>query len=86
MNQNVGTAVVGCFQGDQIGRIFAHWFVVLLWLFFGNYRSSTKYCGHFFNSASYVLILTRHGLGYILGGIFTNSSGHPGCFPSQQVA
>jgi hypothetical protein len=30
--------------------------------------------GSFFNSPSYLLIFTKHGLGYI----FTNSSGHPG--------
>jgi hypothetical protein len=27
----------------------------------------------------YVLILTKTGLGYILGDFFTNSSGHTGC-------
>jgi hypothetical protein len=29
-------------------------------------------------SKSYELILTKNGLGYILGDIFTNSSGHAG--------
>jgi hypothetical protein len=30
-----------------------------------------KYFGYFFHSTSYVLILTKHGLGYILGDFFT---------------
>jgi hypothetical protein len=38
---------------------------------------------HFFGllfpqRTSYVFILTKNGLGYILGDFFTNSSGHPG--------
>jgi hypothetical protein len=30
-----------------------------------------------FPGKSYVLIVTKNGLGYILGDFFTNSSGHP---------
>jgi hypothetical protein len=30
-----------------------------------------------FHGKSYVLILTKTGLGYILGDFFTNASGHP---------
>jgi hypothetical protein len=31
--------------------------------------------GYFIDGSSYVLILTKIGLGYILGDFFTNSSG-----------
>jgi hypothetical protein len=34
-------------------------------------------CTTFFKSTSNVLILTKSGLGYSLGDLFTNSSGHP---------
>jgi hypothetical protein len=34
------------------------------------------YFGSFFNEKSYVLILRKSELGYILGDFFTNSSGH----------
>jgi hypothetical protein len=37
-----------------------------------------KLLGYFFYGKSYVLILTKNALGYILGESFTNSSGHPG--------
>jgi hypothetical protein len=32
----------------------------------------------FFHGASYAFILSKNGLGSILGDFFTNSSGHPG--------
>jgi hypothetical protein len=45
-----------------------------------NYRNSSHSWATFFLGKIYVLILTKNGLGYILGDFFTNSSGHPGCF------
>jgi hypothetical protein len=65
-------------QGDQIGPTFASWAVVNFGQFLitkcipnvGLLFSKEKNC---------VLILTKSGLGYILGDFFsTNSSGHPG--------
>jgi hypothetical protein len=66
-------------QGDQIGRIFAYWVTTYLyfgWLF-ANYRNSPDYWATHFRDKSYVLIMTKIGLGYILGDFFTNASGHP---------
>jgi GTPase SAR1 family protein len=51
-------------QGDQIGRIFTYWTS-----FFENYKRSQKFRP---------LILSKNGLGNILGDFFTNPSGHPG--------
>jgi hypothetical protein len=31
----------------------------------------------YYHGKSYTIILTKNGLGYILGGFFTNASGHP---------
>jgi hypothetical protein len=43
-----------------------------------NYRNSPQFCATYFQSRDYVSILTKNGLGYILGDYFTNSSGRPG--------
>jgi hypothetical protein len=51
-------------QGDQIGRFFAHWAIVYLEQFF-KYRSSPNLWDNL-----YALILTRNGLGYILGNFY----------------
>jgi hypothetical protein len=64
-------------QGDQIGRIFAYWALVYFGLFFENYISSTNSLATFSKCISYAFILTKSGLGDILGKFFTNSSGHP---------
>jgi hypothetical protein len=61
-------------QGDQIRRIFACRAVVF---FFENDKSSVISWASFFHGTSYVFILTKNVLGYILGDFFTNSSGHP---------
>jgi hypothetical protein len=42
-----------------------------------NDRSSTNNWASFINGKSYALITTKNGLGYILGDLFTNASGHP---------
>jgi hypothetical protein len=44
--------------------------------FFENYKADQMF-GLLLNEKSNVLILTKNGLGYILGGFFTKSSGHP---------
>jgi hypothetical protein len=43
--------------------------------FFKNYTSNPKLWATLFQRIDYVLILTKNGLGYILGDFFTNSSG-----------
>jgi hypothetical protein len=58
---------VGWRQDDQIGRIFAQWAIVYYEQFFENYRSSPHLCYTVFTGIDYVLILTKNGLGYILG-------------------
>jgi hypothetical protein len=50
--------------------------IVYFGSFFENYRSSTK-IGHFFHCTSYVLIVTKHWLGYNIGDFVTDASGHP---------
>jgi hypothetical protein len=47
-------------QGDQIGRIFAHWAIV----FFGkfkNYKVGQIFWATFYHSKCFVLILTKMG-------------------------
>jgi hypothetical protein len=62
----------GCIEiCDQIWRFFAYCVIL------GNYRSSQIFRATIFSGKNYVLILTRNGLGYILGNFFKNSSGHP---------
>jgi hypothetical protein len=42
--------------------------------------TTAEILGHFFyHGKSYAVILTKSGLGYILGDYLTNSSGHPDC-------
>jgi hypothetical protein len=40
-------------------------------------QGAEKFGAILFQRIDYVLILTKNGLGYILGDLFTNSSGHP---------
>jgi hypothetical protein len=68
-------------QGDQIGRIFAQWQFFILGNYFENCLRSPHFCASFSPGIDYVLILTKFGLGYILGHFFTNSSGHPAGHP-----
>jgi hypothetical protein len=61
-------------QGDQIGRIFAYYAFVyfsldVIWKW-QNKDQIFSYFFHFIN-------LTKSGVGYILGELFANSSGHP---------
>jgi hypothetical protein len=64
-------------QGDQIGRIFVQWAIVFFVQFYENPKSSQHFCQLFLFGNSYVSILTKLVLGYILGAFSTNSSGHP---------
>jgi hypothetical protein len=57
-------------QGGQIGRIFACWVIVCFGQCFENGISSTKFWANFFHTVSYVLILAKNVLGYILGDFF----------------
>jgi hypothetical protein len=56
-------------QGDQIGRTFVHWAVVSFWHFL-NFTIEAQFWATFFYSTSYVFILTKHGLGSILGDFY----------------
>jgi hypothetical protein len=56
------------YQKDRIGRIFAYWLVV----FFGKKFETIFRC----KKCSFVL--TKNGLGHILGDIFKNLFGHTG--------
>jgi hypothetical protein len=56
---------------------FAQCLIANFGKWFENYKSSAHLWGTFSHGTSYVLILTKNGLGYILGDFFTNSSGHP---------
>jgi hypothetical protein len=42
-------------------------------------QKEPKLLGYFFLRKIFELILTKKGLGNILGDFFTNASGHPGC-------
>jgi hypothetical protein len=64
-------------QGDQIGRIFAYLPIVYLGQGFENYRNSANFVATFSGGKGFVLVFTKIVLGYILGDLFTNSSGHP---------
>jgi hypothetical protein len=65
-------------QGDQIGRFFADWAIFSLAIFFfgdlfENCKSSPNSWAIFFHGTSCVLLLTKNGLGYILGGFFSQT-------------
>jgi hypothetical protein len=53
-------------QGDQLGKFSPIWRLFTL----DNFFSPLK--------VMYYLVLTKNGLGYILGDLLTNQSGHPG--------
>jgi hypothetical protein len=64
-------------QGDQIGRIFAHWVIVYLGNFFLTFRSCPHVWGSFLPLLRFALFRQKIGLGHILGDFFKNSFGHP---------
>jgi hypothetical protein len=56
----------------------------LLWTVFGKLQKfvvQNFWLLNIFHRTYYVLILTKYGLGYILGDFFLNSSGHPAMWP-----
>jgi hypothetical protein len=58
---------------DQIGRIFAYWvkiYTMLVTYICVNWRSSPNFGANFYYGKSDVIILTKNGLGYILGDFF----------------
>jgi hypothetical protein len=54
-------------QGDQIGRIFAQWVTVYFWEVFLIITEVAHIFGFCFRVKISVLIVTKNGLGYILG-------------------
>jgi hypothetical protein len=48
-------------QGDQIGRIFAHWAIVYFGQFFENDRRSLNFLATFFHDENFVFSLTEIG-------------------------
>jgi hypothetical protein len=64
-------------QGDQIGRIFAHWVTVYFGQLFENYRRGSFFWATFFHDKVFELISSKNVLGHILGDFFTRASGHP---------
>jgi hypothetical protein len=68
------------FRVTRLAEIFANWTIVNLGQLFGNNRSSPHPWTIFLHCKSYVTILKKNGLGYILGDFLTNSSGSPWLF------
>jgi hypothetical protein len=56
---------------------FARWAIIYIGQFFENYIISPHCWTTFFLRKRYVIIVTKNGLGHILGEFFRNSSGHP---------
>jgi hypothetical protein len=65
------------FISRGIGRIFAYWAFFYFRQLFKIKRFSSNFWATFVHGKSYVLILTKNCLGFILGDFFTNLSGHP---------
>jgi hypothetical protein len=64
-----GLQLYGHSQGDQIVIVdFGHFLIAQV----------AHILVNFFSGKRYVSILTKYGLGHILGDFPTNSSGHPG--------
>jgi hypothetical protein len=62
-------------QGDQIGRIFALWVIISRGNFF--WHNNPKYLICWFPRKKLCIQFGKNWLGYILGDIIKNSSGHP---------
>jgi hypothetical protein len=56
---STGVMALAFIQGDQIGRIFAHWVTHYIGYFCENYRNSTYIWSTFFHSKSCLLIFTK---------------------------
>jgi hypothetical protein len=57
-------------QGDQIGRIFAHWAFVNFWKFLVNYRSSSYFGATCFHGEGYALTLPKKWVELRFGRFF----------------
>jgi hypothetical protein len=64
-------------QGDQIGRIFANWWIVFFGQFSFELQKLPKLLGNFFRGKGYALIWAIKGLVNTLVDFSTNSSGPP---------
>jgi hypothetical protein len=62
---------------NRLGKFYRVIVDKLLALF--HYKSDPNFCAAFCHGKSYASILTKTGLGYILGYFFTKSSGNPDC-------
>jgi hypothetical protein len=67
----------GRLQGDRVGRNFACWGDSFLWLTFSKMTEIGRIWSYFFAVEVSRRFGPKNGLGYILGDIFTNASGHP---------
>jgi hypothetical protein len=63
-------------HGDQIGRIFDFWAIVFFRQFHSKYERSPNFRATIITVKVKILVLTKNGLGHILGEFFTNSFGH----------
>jgi hypothetical protein len=59
--------------------MFAYWVVVYIGLVIKIYRHGANFWITFSQQTGQAFIVTKNGLGNILGNFFTNSSGHPIC-------
>jgi hypothetical protein len=64
-------------QGDQIGRIFAHWAIVYFGIFSKFYFCIILMATYSTKAGVNLLFLTKYGLDYILGDFFKKASCHP---------
>jgi hypothetical protein len=67
-------------QGDLIGRIYAIWAIIYFRQVFENRATCTNYGASLYTRKKFLFILTKYGLGFILGHfLLLETSGHPGC-------
>jgi hypothetical protein len=64
-------------QGDQIGRIFAHWAIV--YMLFSVFKNTEESIPHALATSlhGWTIILTKNGFGFILGDFSRKASRHP---------
>jgi hypothetical protein len=78
-NQSKGMAV--SYQSDQIGRVFAHWAIILyVWYSFFENDKVAKKIRIVFSTVNMIdfFFFDKTSSDNILGDFFTNSSGQPG--------
>jgi hypothetical protein len=72
MRRQVTARVTRLAEFSLIGLIFAYWANVYFGQILENYTSSPNVWAIVYHSKSYALILTKSGLGYILGNMWPN--------------